>query len=69
MGECEREMTNLKGQLQSFVNELQHLKALEQRYKDENADLHRRTEQEQQQNTELVSQLKDLEVKIRSKED
>ena len=45
--ECERDMVTLKGQLQSFVNELQHLKALEQRYKEENADLQRHTEQEQ----------------------
>jgi len=45
--ECERDMGTLKGQLQSFVNELQHLKALEQRYKEENADLQRHTEQEQ----------------------
>ena len=44
VNECEREMQNLKNQLSSFVNELQHLKALEQRYKDENADLHKRTD-------------------------
>ena len=45
------------------------MKALEQRYKDENSDLHRRTEAEQHNNTEMVARLKDLEVKIRSKED
>jgi len=53
--ECERDMGTLKGQLQSFVNELQHLKALEQRYKEENADLQRHTEQEQGANQDLVT--------------
>ncbi len=67
--ECEREMNSLKNQLSSFVKELHHLKALEQRYKDENADLHRRTDQELSQNLELVTQLKELEIKIRSQED
>ena len=67
--DCEREMNSLKNQLSSFVNELHHLKALEQRYKDENADLHRRTDQESSQNLELVAQLKEIEIKIRSKED
>jgi len=62
-------MANLKNQLSSFVNELHHLKALEQRYKDENAELHKRTDQESQANLELVAQLKDVEIKIRSKED
>lgn len=62
-------MNSLKNQLSSFVNELQHLKQLEQRYKDENADLHKRTDQESNQNLELVAQLKDIEIKIRSKED
>jgi hypothetical protein len=42
--ECEREMNSLKSQLSSFVNELQHLKALEQRYKEENTELSRRTD-------------------------
>lgn len=45
------------------------MKALEQRYKDENADLHKRTDQESNANLDLVAQLKDVEVKIRSKED
>lgn len=45
------------------------MKALEQRYKDENADLHKRTDQESNANLDLVAQLKDMEVKIRSKED
>lgn len=62
-------MNNLKNQLSSFVNEMHHLKALEQRYKEENAELHRRTDQESNSNLELVVQLKDIEVKIRSKED
>jgi chromosome segregation ATPase len=53
--EFEREMNSLKNQLSSFVKELHHLKALGQRYKDENADLHRRTDQELSQNLELVT--------------
>lgn len=62
-------MASLKTQLASFVNELHHLKALEQRYKDENADLLKKTEQESNANLELVAQLKEIEVKIRAKED
>jgi hypothetical protein len=62
-------MNSLKNQLSSFVNELHHLKALEQRYKDENADLHKRTDQESSQNLELVAQLKELEIKIREQEE
>ena len=42
---------------------------LEQRYKDENGDLQRRIDQEGCQNVELSSAIKELEVKIRQKED
>ena len=39
LAECDREITNLKNQMSNFVSELNHLKGLEQRYKDENGDL------------------------------
>ena len=51
------------------MNELNHLKSLEQRYKDENNDLQRRIDAEGCQNVELSGTIKELEVKIRQKED
>lgn len=36
LSEADREITNLKTQMNNFINELNHLKSLEQRYKDEN---------------------------------
>ena len=51
------------------MNELNHLKSLEQRYKDENADLQRRIDSEGCQNVELSGAIKELEMKIRQKED
>jgi len=51
------------------MSELNHLKSLEQRYKDENSDLQRRIDQEGCQNVELSGAIKELEVKIRQKED
>ena len=65
MAECDREITSLKAQMNNFMNELNHLKSLEQRYKDENSDLQRRIDQEGCQNSELSSSIKELEVKIR----
>ena len=55
--------------MNNFMNELNHLKSLEQRYKDENNDLQRRIDQEGCQNVELSGSIKELEVKIRQKED
>lgn len=55
--------------MSNFVSELNHLKSLEQRYKDENGDLQRRIDQEGCTNVELSSAIKELEVKIRQKED
>ena len=51
--------------MSNFMNELNHLKNLEQRYKDENGDLQRRIDQEGCQNVELSGAIKELEVKIR----
>lgn len=51
------------------MNELQHLKTLEQRYKEENSDLQHRIDQEGCNNVELNGLIKELEVKIRQKED
>ena len=69
LSDADREITNLKTQLSNFMNELNHLKSLEQRYKDENADLQRRIDSEGCQNVELSGAIKELEMKIRQKED
>jgi len=42
LGEAEAEIHNLKAQMNSFMAELQHLKNLENRYKEENSDLQNR---------------------------
>lgn len=59
----------LKNQLNAFINELNHLKQLEMRYKEENGEIQRRIDGEGSQNVELTAQIKDLELKIRQKED
>ena len=69
LNEADREIASLKQQMANFHNELNHLKSLEQRYKDENGDLQRRIDQEGCQNVELSGAIKELEVKIRQKED
>jgi len=51
------------------MSELQHMKQLETKYKDENKDLHSRTDQEGRSNVHLIGQLKDLENKIRAREE
>lgn len=55
--------------MSNFMSELNHLKSLEQRYKDENGDLQRRIDNEGCQNVELSGAIKELEAKIRQKED
>jgi peptidoglycan hydrolase CwlO-like protein len=45
------------------------LKTLEQRYKEENSDLQNRIDSEGTQNVELNGSIKELEVKIRQRED
>lgn len=55
--------------MNNFMNELNHLKSLEARYKNENGDLQRRIDNEGCQNVELSGAIKELEAKIRQKED
>jgi len=53
----------------SFQNELNHLKSLEEKYRNENGDLQKRIDSESARNIEMSANIKDLEAKIRSKED
>ena len=46
MAEADREILTLKTQMSNFISELNHLKSLEQRYKEENGDLQRRIDGE-----------------------
>jgi hypothetical protein len=55
--------------MSNFMHELNHLKSLEARYKDEYGDLKRRIDNEGCQNVEVSGALKELEAKIRQKED
>jgi hypothetical protein len=48
---------------------LEHLKQLEERYRLENTDLQRRIDAEGGKNLDLASSIKDLEAKIRIRED
>lgn len=59
----------MKTQQASYQKELEHLKSLEERYRQENADLQRRIDQESTKNLDLSAQIKDLEAKIRVRED
>lgn len=67
--ECEGEIIQLQNQVSSFNNELNHLKALEDKYRNENGDLGKRVDAEAHRNIELTTGIKDLEVKTRTKED
>jgi len=69
LADADREINSLKTQLSNFMSELNHLKTLENRYKDENSDLQRRIDSEGCQNVELSGTIKELEMKIRQKED
>ena len=55
--------------MNTFVAELNQLKALEMRYKEENSDIQRRIDQEGGTNVEFTGQIRDLEVKIKHKEE
>jgi len=48
---------------------LNHLKSLEEKYRNENQDLQKRIDSEGSRNIELNTQIKELEGKIRAKED
>ena len=67
--DCEGEIIQLKNQVVSFQNELNHLKQLEEKYRNENTDLQKRIDSEGGRNIELNTQIKELEGKIRAKED
>ena len=67
--DCEGEIIQLKNQVVSFQNELNHLKSLEEKYRVENTDLQKRIDSESARNIELTAAIKDLEAKIRAKED
>lgn len=67
--DCEGEIIQLKNQVVSFQNELNHLKSLEEKYRHENTDLQKRIDSESSRNMELTAAIKDLEAKIRAKED
>jgi len=69
IAEADSEIAQLKNQQANFLNELNHLKNLEQRYKDENVDLQRRIDHEGGNNVDLSGKIKDFEHKIRQKED
>ena len=59
----------MKNQVVSFQNELNHLKSLEEKYRNENGDLQKRIDSESSRNIEMSANIKDLETKIRTKED
>ena len=69
MYDCEGEIIQLKNQVVSFQNELNHLKSLEEKYRNENGDLQKRIDSESSRNIEMSANIKDLETKIRTKED
>lgn len=69
MYDCEGEIIQLKNQVVSFQNELNHLKSLEEKYRNENSDLQKRIDSESSRNIEMSANIKDLEMKIRTKED
>lgn len=69
VAECEGEVHKLKTQQASYQKELEHLKSLEERYRLENADLQRRIDQEGGKNLDLSATIKDLESKIRVREE
>ena len=59
----------LKNQQLSYQKELEHLRNLEDRYRNENLELTRRIETEGGKNIEISTSIKDLEAKIRIRED
>lgn len=67
--EAENECMKLKAQLASYQKELEHLRALEERYRQENGELQRRIDQESSRNAELAQLIKESESKIRVRED
>jgi chromosome segregation ATPase len=52
--DAETDLLKLKNQLVAYQKELEHLRALEERYRAENADVQRRIDQETLKNGELT---------------
>lgn len=69
LAEAESEVHKLKAQQASYQKELEHLKSLEERYRLENTDLQRRIDAESSKNLDLGAAIKDLEAKIRVREE
>ena len=67
--EAEDELKRLGETENKYAMELDRLKALEERYRNENMDLQKRIDDESGRNHELGASIKDTEMKIRVKED
>ena len=67
--DAESELMKLKSQQASYQKELEHLRALDERYRQENTDIQRRIDQENVRNAELTRLIQDNEAKIRVRED
>ena len=67
--DAETELHKLKSQQTSYSKELEHLRSLDERYRQENTDIQRRIDQENVRNVELSRLIQDNEGKIRIRED
>jgi chromosome segregation ATPase len=67
--DAEGELMKLKSQQANYQKELEHLRALDERYRAENTDIQRRIDQENLRNAELTRLIQDNEAKIRVRED
>lgn len=67
--DAESELVKLRAQQASYQKELEHLRSLDERYRNENADIQRRIDQESIRNAELTRLIQDNDAKIRGKED
>ncbi len=69
MVDAETELHKLKGQQANYQKELDHLRQLDERYRQENIDIQRRIDQEGTRNAELTRLIQDNEAKIRIREE
>lgn len=67
--DAESELLKLRAQQASYQKELEHLRSLDERYRNENADIQRRIDQESIRNAELTRLIQDNDAKIRVRED
>lgn len=67
--EAENELIKLRSQEASYRKELDHQRSLEERYRLENLELQRRIESETIRLSDITAGVKDLEVKIRLREE